>query len=551
MEKFDMGKFLQEAGVNLDTGSRKQVVDISIDRIVPDPNNFYELSAIDDLAENIALFGLQQPIAVRPMPEDDTRYIIVSGHRRHAALKKLIEEDGRDDLREVMCIVDRCEENPKLNQLKLIYANASTRVLSSAEQAKQAEQVEKLLYELKEEGMEFPGRMRDHVAQACQMSTGKLARLKVIRDGLIPDFVPYWESEELAESTAYELARMPQDEQAIVFSVYCDKPKELYSGTVANIARQNQKARESIPANACPARDGCFACEEIDNRKKAAAKLKSWQLLICQKNTCCLDCQYLQSCTHPCAEAKGKQKEQRKVAKDAEKESARRVAEQWQPAVDAITESWKRMCSLAKDKGIDAKSVFTACRGWSCSSDCEDMQKYADGQKKFAFNDCMPGTLAYESAKKLIATADLLGCSIDYLLGRADTPTFAPAPASEPEKCVNLDTWHTGAPLEPDFYIGLIRYTEKGSLVPEKVEWRNGQWLLSGVPIDDADITVACWTESPNLLDSPLNGMCITGMSPSGHCGAAAYCDSDADCCLKCDERCSIRCGWPDAEETE
>lgn len=453
MAKFDMAQFLADAGVNLDTGNREQIEYIPIDRIVPDANNFYELSGLDDLAANISLLGLQQPIRVRPMPEDNSRYIIVSGHRRHAALKLLVEQDGRDDLREAPCIVELGEENPKLTELKLIYANASTRVLSSAEQAKQAERVESLLYQLKEDGMEFPGRMRDHVAQACQMSTGKLARLKVIRDGLISDFVPAWESGELAESTAYELARMPQEEQAIVFSVYCDKPKELYSGTVANIAKQMQNARESIPANACPARDGCLACEEIDSRKKAAAKLKSWESLSCQENTCCLDCWYLQSCTHPCAEAKGKQKEQRKVAKDAEKESARRVAEQRQPAVDAITESWKRMCSLAKDKEIDAKSVFTACRGWSCSSDCDDMQKYADGQKKFAFNDSMPGTLTYESAKKLIATADLLGCSIDYLLGRTDSPTFSAAPTVAPENCVNVDTWRTGNPPEPGWYI--------------------------------------------------------------------------------------------------
>ncbi|MGM9659776.1 MAG: ParB/RepB/Spo0J family partition protein, partial [Faecousia sp.] len=181
MEKFDMAKFLSDAGVNLDTGNREQIEYIPIDRIVPDPDNFYELSDLEDLAANIALLGLQQPIRVRPMQGGNSQFMIISGHRRHAALKLLIAQDGREDLRDVPCIVERSEENPKLTQLKLIYANASTRVLTSAEQAKQAEQVEKLLYELKEDGMEFPGRMRDHVAQACKMSTGKLARLKVIR----------------------------------------------------------------------------------------------------------------------------------------------------------------------------------------------------------------------------------------------------------------------------------------------------------------------------------------------------------------------------------
>lgn len=547
MKPFNIAQVLADAGVNNDTSARKQIEYIPIGQIEADPGNFYDLPKLEELANSISIIGLQEPVVVRPV--EDGRYRIISGHRRTAALRILIDRGEHDD--KVMCIVERQQESEALTQLKLIMGNSENRVLTSAEQARQVEETQQLIYQLKQEGFDFPGRVRDYVSDICKISTGKIARLKVIRDGLAAEFVPSYESGELSESTAYELSRMSQDEQNIIFSIHGDKKKQFYSYSFSHIAKEMQKAYESIPSKACPAKDGCFACEELKARKTAAAKLHSWESLVCKANTCCLDCNCLPSCTHPCAEAKGKQKALRKVSKDAEKERACRVEAQRQPAVDAITESWKRMCSLAKDKGIDAKSVFTACRGWSCLSDCDDMLKYAEGQKKFAFNDPMPGNLPYESARKLIATADLLGCSIDYLLGRADTPTFAPAPASEPEKCVNLDTWHTGAPLEPDFYIGLIRYTEKGSLVPEKVEWRNGQWLLSGVPIDDADITVACWTESPNLLDSPLNGMCITGMSPSGHCGAAAYCDSDADCCLKCDERCSIRCGWPDAEETE
>ena len=207
------------------------------------------------------------------------------------------------------------------------------------------------------------------------------------------------------------------------------------------------------------------------------------------------------------------------------------------------------MCSLAKDKGINAKSVFTACRGWSCSSDFDDMTKYAEGNRKFAFNDCMPGNIPYESARKLIATADLLGCSIDYLLGRTDVKGVAAAPAAAPEKCVKVDTWHTGEPPEPGTYIGLIRYTATGSLLPDEVEREDGQWLLCGLPIDDVDFTLVCWTEYPELPKSPLNSACITGMSPSGHCGSAAYCNNDATCCLQCDDDCNIRCGWIGSKE--
>lgn len=493
MEKFDMAQFLADAGVNLDTGNRKQVADIPIDRIVPDPNNFYELSAIDDLAENIALFGLQQPIVVRPMPEDDARYIIVSGHRRHAALKKLIEEDGRDDLREVMCIVERGDENPKLNQLKLIYANASTRVLSSAEQAKQAEQVEKLLYELKEDGMEFPGRMRDHVAAACQMSTGKLARLKVIRDGLAAEFVPAWESGALAEATAYELARMPQDEQSMIFSVRGNRPNMFYYNTVVHIAAEMVRAVASIPDKACPASGG--NCAELDTRKRAAAKLDSWESLRCKDKSCCLDCSNLQSCTHSCNSAKAKRKELRDTAKAAEAESAKRIAESRQPVIDAISASWQRAAKLAENRHIDGKSLMTASRGWSAPDADDEMDKIAKGAKQFDYCDRFPGNLDSCSVGHLISVADLLGCSIDYLLGRTDTPTIAAAPAAEPEKCVNIDTWHTGHPNDPGEYVVYIRLgcTEAA----DTIYWTGRDW-------DNpyADIEIIAWTYPPKTGDN-------------------------------------------------
>lgn len=48
-----------------------------------------------------------------------------------------------------------------------------------------------------------------------------------------------------------------------------------------------------------------------------------------------------------------------------------------------------------------------------------------------------------------------------------------------------------------------------------------------------------------------LNVSCITGMSPSGHCGAAACCANECTCCLQCSEDCNMRCGFIDdvAEE--
>ena len=142
---------------------------IQLDQIDPDPNNFYSLEGLDDLAANIELIGLQQPLRVRPGSEPG-RYTIVSGHRRRAAIMMIRDGGSGQFDGGVPCIVDRGEASKALQELRLIYANSATRVMSAAEISKQAERVTQLLYELKEQGVEFPGRMRDHVAEACQVS---------------------------------------------------------------------------------------------------------------------------------------------------------------------------------------------------------------------------------------------------------------------------------------------------------------------------------------------------------------------------------------------
>lgn len=217
--KFDLGKLMAEGKVSklgTDADGREKIEYIDISLIDDDPNNFYELSQLDELAANIELLGLQQPLRVRTNPEDPARVIIVSGHRRRRRSASWWTAAG------TTCGISpasgRCRmPRAALQELRLIYANSDTRKLTSAEISKQAERVEALLYQLKEEGYDFPGRMRDHVAEACKVSKTKLARLKVIRENLADVWKPSYEKGELAESTAYTLSQMPAEHQQCIF----------------------------------------------------------------------------------------------------------------------------------------------------------------------------------------------------------------------------------------------------------------------------------------------------------------------------------------------
>ena len=130
---FNLADVLKDVSAS-DTG-REQIEYIPLSQIDEDPNNFYQLNGLDELAANIAFCGLQQPIRVRQ--KEDGRYIIVSGHRRRAAVAMLAEEDP-ERWQEVPCIVERDAVSPSLQQLRLIYANANTRKMSPAEIDQQA-----------------------------------------------------------------------------------------------------------------------------------------------------------------------------------------------------------------------------------------------------------------------------------------------------------------------------------------------------------------------------------------------------------------------------
>ena len=113
---FDLGAMLADVSKS---DTREQIEYIPLADLESDPNNFYQLSHLDELADNIATCGLQQPLRVRPDPDRNGKYIIVSGHRRRAAVGILAKEN-MEKWMEVPCIVERDSVSPALQQLRLM-----------------------------------------------------------------------------------------------------------------------------------------------------------------------------------------------------------------------------------------------------------------------------------------------------------------------------------------------------------------------------------------------------------------------------------------------
>lgn len=472
---FDLANLLKDVP-KLDTADgREQIEYIDISQIESDPGNFYNLVQLEELASNIAVVGLQQPLRVRTSETDPEKVVVVSGHRRQAALKLLIKE-GREDLRMVPCIRERVAGSAALQELRLIFANRDTRVISSAEVAKQVERVEMLLYQLKEEGFEFPGRMRDHVAQACKISAPKLSRLKVIRENLIPEYMNLFEKDKLPEQTAYALARLPGDFQLRIFTALSDK---IPSGaTVEKVLSKYNEGWRWEPQLTCP--DG-KTCKRGDTFLRRDCEAPGWAGF-CGGNTCCLKCDQATAQYSPCERMCSRAKAQRKEEADKKKgEEHKRLQKQGRKYQKETQGYAKRLLRAIDDAGVpdDAKINWSYYDGIPVST----IRQWAAGE----FDDpagwhgprLVPGRCRSDH---MVELSKLLNCSTDFLMGLTDE--IRPAPVQEeleeaPEdpmealeaETASADSWddisevldQAAAPEEP---ARRIRWEDRGRTPP-------------------------------------------------------------------------------------
>ncbi len=342
MAGFDLAAKLRE--LQPQQGNPMAVELIDVDRLTADERNFYRVDGtLDELMNSIALSGLQQPVVVTP---EGDQYRILSGHRRTAAIRKMVEE-GREDLRQVPCIV-KPARSAAMEELELIMANATARQLTSAETAQQAARVEQLLYRLKEEGVEFPGRMRDHVAAACNASAAKLARLKVIQEKLVKPLVKAWMSGDLSASAAYAVARMPDSLQEVL----ARKKKPAVHTSVAErmLAMAEYYAK---PVKRCK---GNLPC--TNGARFAAHDFAQYGTLsLCLGQKCCIDCGDARSCPQACVPAKEKYAKIRaeEKAEEANQKDRRRI--QSEKLVLETRALWARILPVAEKKGIEVKTA--------------------------------------------------------------------------------------------------------------------------------------------------------------------------------------------------
>lgn len=481
-KNFDISKFAASIKPvsNSDHAGPEQIEYIDIGLLDSDQRNFYQLTDIDELADNIQLCGLQQPIRVRA--GEGGRFTIVSGHRRRAALAQLVDK-GLDQFRRVPCIRETDNASPALQELRLIFANSNTRKLTSAEIGEQAERVEALLYQLKEEGYTFPeGRMRDVVAAACNTHGSKLARIKVIRERLLSNLRPAWERGAIPEQAAYALAQFPADMQMRISKAF----KALPNGPAMErlLARYREGVRWDTYLT-CP--DG-KPCTHGDAFLRHDADCLVYET--CDGDTCCLDCRRATdtcyACDKACAKAKARRKEQLDAKNAAEKAAQDKKQRKLEREIQASAD---RLARAADAAGLADKATAIWPRYGGCYT-AGHLRALAAGN--FDGNRMYVNEFEPDNIGDVAKAAKALHCSADYVVGLTDELTHPTLPEGQ----LMIAGWMPGStnPAEPGEFAAYVDLGD-GKLLKRFFDWDGQHWLMPGGI--EAQAPVVWWMRLP------------------------------------------------------
>lgn len=489
-KKFDLGELTRALARDVPesgTEGRDQIEYIDIGLIDSDPSNFYELRDIPDLAGDIETVGLQQPLLVRP--GEDGHVMLISGHRRRAALQLLVDE-GKERFRQVPCI-RKTGGNALVYEMQLIFANAHTRVLTNAEIGRQAARLEEIFYQLKEQGYEFPGRMIDHVAEACNIKRAKLGRLKKIEAHLAPCYKPLWDAGDLPEDTADALAGLPQSVQERIKRV-C--PKKTPTANAIRAMGERLKGYFA-PAFRCP--DGC-PCAHQDKFFRHDLICDGWER--CGGGKCCVECSkggahrpdsYGAACAEMCAKARAiyeKAKAEQKDNKEREAAKARSKAVQ-KAMADAA-----RIVRAADAAGLDDDTKWESA--YSSLAKVGVLRKISQGDISEDMSNYVLSEIIPCRTKDLTSMAQTLHCSTDYLLGLTDQ--LRPA-AAEPGQMA-LAAWMPGGltPPEECEVVADVDPGDGGKPVRCFLRWLGGAWMFKNLD-KKIGMTVIRWLRLPEV----------------------------------------------------
>lgn len=381
---------------------------IPLNKITRNTLNFYPAlddDAMDALVDSIKANGLLEPLTV--VPQDDF-YRLISGHNRFSALLRLQAQAGAVGgyNQEVLCRV-LPPMTPEQELTAVIEANRQ-RIKSDALLAEEAKRLTEAYTKRREAGENLPGRIRDRVAEAMQISKTKLANLNAIRNGIkVPGIMARWERDEIPEAAALEIARLPVEAQYRLLDWVINEHHSYSMRDVKKFAVMWGGCMHKCPETGgfCPHAQDIYYHDFHGGVWHGAG--------------CCQQCNKKDTCPTACSFARPHEPEKGAGGIAPPPKLENRVelsAEDWQVRRERFSE---RLRAARESTGLD-RAAFA--------------EKI--GEYKATYSAWENGNLPGSSAFPRLAQA--LGVSTDYLYGLTDDP----APKAAPAQWQPLDEAH-------------------------------------------------------------------------------------------------------------
>jgi len=211
------GSFLSMVSLQQAQRENKQViVNIDINLLIANDQNFYGMRNIDELASMIALSNYVEPLTVTKVNDTDEKYLLVAGHRRLAAWKKLLEKGIVTDTT-LPCVIRKFDamrfekddgtevtfDSKQIMFYYLMFSNMGQRkertIFEQLREIRELEPFARAIYDEKLKDKDISGPFRKFFAQEfLKMSSSALQRklsiekltdkvIQAIQDGLLSE----------------------------------------------------------------------------------------------------------------------------------------------------------------------------------------------------------------------------------------------------------------------------------------------------------------------------------------------------------------------------
>lgn len=459
---FDISKFAKGFDVS---ESDTELREIPLDKIRENPENFYPPLPEDEaeaLRESIQANGLLEPLLV---VADGGTYRLVSGHNRLRALQDLRGESLGMEYKTALCRV--LPDMDADHEITAIIEANRQRKKTPAVLQQEAEALTEVYVRRKQAGEDLPGRIRDRVAEAMQVSATKLANLNAIKNGIRePNFASAWASGNISEACALEIARMDAESQHQLAVWLEDEREPCALSLVREFNAISHKLDHDCKLAGMP-------CPNARAMYKAFVRHGTWEgccgccSCCLRRDTCSVCCQYV--------ELKSPSPVDEPMSEPAPPISEPKPGTDWQGEREAFG---ARLRKAREETGLD-RAAFA-----------EKLGLYKATYSAWE-NGALPGSGQFPDL------ARVLGVSTDYLYGLTDDPAPPEARQPQPEGQLTIAGWMPGScsPAEPGEFVVLV---DVGPIKYFRtfMGWDGDNWLM--LPSHQlAEISPSWWLRLP------------------------------------------------------